>query len=208
MIFSEETAGQLWQALLEKDRFTGEHSTRVSELAAEFALSLGWDEEETRWLKAAALLHDIGKLDIPDEVFKKIRTGITLSEEDREVIRSHTGHTDRLEGYENIPAVVQDTLKYHHERFDGTGYPHGLAGDEIPTGVKIIALADYYDSALITREHKTPVGMKPMEQEDILRILVENAANRFDPELLAKFIHHLLHNESKIAVAVENKTGN
>jgi len=190
--FDKKTVKNFLDKLEKKDRFTMEHSLRVSKLAEDLARYLGWSEDEIARLKTAAILHDIGKLDIPDEIFDKIRKGATLTDEDKEAIREHTGHFKILEEFEDVPPIVKDAMKYHHERYDGTGYHQGLAGDEIPEGVRIIAIVDYYDTIMVQRPHKIPMGMLPMDKDEAIRIMIENTAFRFDPKLMAKFLQLIL----------------
>lgn len=196
-IFNEKTVKIFLNKLGEKDKFTMEHSLRVSKLAEDFARYMGWKAKDIAELKIAAMLHDLGKLDIPDVIFDKIRNGTTLTDEDKKAIRQHTGHTGILEGYENIPKLVKDTLKYHHERYDGTGYHKGLRGDEIPEAVRIIAIADYYDTVIVQRPNKVPVGMVPLNKDEAIRIMIENTASRFDPKLMTKFLQFILGKTGK-----------
>ncbi|MCD4782649.1 MAG: HD domain-containing protein [Candidatus Eremiobacteraeota bacterium] len=195
--FDEKTVKNLLDQLGGKDKFTMEHSLRVSKLAGDFARHLGWKKENIAKLKIAAMLHDLGKLDIPDEIFCKIRKASTLTDEDKKTIRQHTGHFGILEEYENIPKSVKDTLKYHHEKHDGTGYHEGLRGDEIPEGVKIVAIADYYDTVIVQRPNKVPVGMVPLSKDEAIRIMIENTASRFDPKLMTRFLELILGKTSK-----------
>lgn len=192
MDFDEQSAALLWEKLKEKDEFTAKHSKRVSKIVKEFAEYLGLDANTVRDLKQAALLHDVGKLEISEDTFRKVKTGKNLSEEDLKIFRTHIRQSHLINDFENVPQIVSDTLMYHHEKYDGSGYPHKLSGESIPFGVRLISIADYYDSILITRHYKTPIGMKPINKDDAIRLMIENAAVRFDPKILAKFISFIV----------------
>lgn len=179
---------KLWQMLVEKDRFTAEHTRRVSRLVGEFARKIGWEPEKIEQLQLAGLLHDLGKVDLPDDVFEKIRTGKSLTAEDRQKVRQHTGHVGILKSYQNLPPTVENVLKYHHEKYDGSGYPFKLKGEEIPVEVRMLTIADYYDTIVVQRPHKTPDLQEPLGKEEAIKILIDQTHTRLDPDLTAKFI--------------------
>jgi len=202
-------AKKLWKILKDKDEFTAEHCRRVQGSIHRFAILLGWKDEDINWLKMGALLHDLGKVDIPDELYEKIRDGEKLTPRDKETIREHAGHTLHIEEYDEIPSIVENILKYHHERYDGTGYPFGLEGDAIPLEVRMLSIADYYDSILNRRPERIPSGMRPMSKEDGIKILIEEAVIRFDPSLVERFIRLILSEadlKSKAANVKDKRT--
>ena len=188
----EMEASKLWEILKEKDEFTAQHCKRVQGLASQFASSIGWNADDIRWLKIGALLHDLGKLDVPDEIYDKIRKGNSLSQEERELVKQHTGHSRHLDEYENIPNIIDNILKYHHERYNGTGYPFGLAGEDIPVEVQILTIADYYDTIINQRSYKVPETMKPLNHHDSIKILIDESVTRFSPRLVEKFIRNVI----------------
>lgn len=200
-ILDKAEASRLWEILREKDMFTAEHCRRVQEMVSLFARSLGWNEEDIKWLKIGALLHDMGKVDVPDNIFDKIRKGESLTAEEKKIIKEHAGHTGSIEEYSDVSPIVENILKYHHERYNGSGYPNGLAGEEIPMEVRILSIADYYDSIISQRSHKIPETMKPLNKLDGIKILIDEASLRFAPDIVEKFIKYvILNNESDINI--------
>ncbi len=200
-ILDKTEASRLWEILREKDMFTAEHCLRVQKSVSLFANSLGWSEKETELLKIGALLHDLGKLQVPDNIFDKIRKGEKLNDDEKKIVKTHTGHTDMIKDYENVPQIIINILKYHHERFNGSGYPEGLTGAEIPQEVQILSIADYYDGIISQRLHKVPETMKPLNKLDGIRILIDETNSRFAPDIVEKFIKYvILNNESEIYV--------
>ncbi|MFP4499236.1 MAG: HAD-IA family hydrolase [Vulcanimicrobiota bacterium] len=189
---------KLEDRLKKKDKFTWEHCRRVSRLIERFAENLDFNENEIRELKIAGLLHDLGKLDVPEEIYEKIATGEALTPKERKRVRKHAGHTKYLDKYKNLSRNIGDVLKYHHERYDGTGYPHGLIGDEIPRGVRMLSIADYYDTIINPRPWQVPEKQKPLNREDAIKILIEKSHTRFDPELVVKFIDLVLKNNTLV----------
>ena len=134
-----------------RDAYTAGHSRRVQQLALAIGRELGLSQAELDLLGHAALFHDIGKLAIPDAILLK---PASLTDEEWELMQRHADEgariIDRL-GFLNdaVPAI-----RHHHERFDGTGYPDGLEGEEIPLGARIIHVADALDSMLTTRIYR------------------------------------------------------
>lgn len=133
--------------------FTVRHSILVSNTAERLGARMGFSKEECRILKLAGLLHDLGKLAIPNRILEKEGS---LSEEEREIIRSHTYFTynilNKIEGMERIKIWAA----YHHERMDGSGYPFRLRGQALPLGSKIMAVADVYSALAEKRPYKDP----------------------------------------------------
>ena len=197
-VLDKAEASRLWEILREKDMFTAEHCRRVQEFASQFAHSLGWNNEDIEDLKIGALLHDLGKIEVPDYIFDKIRKGESLTADEKKIIREHAGHTRNLEEYTDVSPVIENILKYHHERHNGSGYPNGLAGEEIPMEVRILSISDYYDSIISQRSHKIPETMPPLNKLDGIKILIDEASLRFAPDIVEKFIKYvILPNESE-----------
>jgi len=182
---SEQSAHQdaiagLAEALLERDRYTGEHSESVVELAASVARGLGLDNPEIDKVRQAALLHDIGKVAIPDEILHKDGP---LNDEEWEVMRQHPAIGERI--LRSIPGLggVARIVRHEHERFDGGGYPDGLSGNEIPIGSRIILACDAYHAMTSDRPYR-----KAMEHSEAIRELAANAGAQFDPDVTEQLI--------------------
>ena len=182
---SDETSHQdaiagLAEALLERDRYTGEHSESVVELAATVARGLGLDATEIERIRHAALLHDIGKVAIPDEVLHKDGP---LDDKEWEIMRQHPAIGERI--LRSIPGLggVARIVRHEHERFDGGGYPDGLSGSEIPIGSRIILACDAYHAMTSDRPYR-----KAMEHAAAVRELAASAGTQFDPEVTEQLI--------------------
>jgi putative nucleotidyltransferase with HDIG domain len=170
-----------------KDHHTYGHSKKVSKYATNIAEAIGYSKDGVERMRAAALLHDIGKIGISDQLLSKREP---LSLEDWELIRAHPSlgvsilkHVDSLKG---CLAAVQ----YHHERYDGTGYPAGLKGDNIPLDARILAVADTFDA--MTSERPYRPGKATYEQA--LKELQLCSGTQFDPQIVKVFID--LYSES------------
>ena len=139
-----------------KDTYTGEHSQAVGRLVEAMARELELDDETTEQLKLAGLLHDLGKIAVPDTLLKKPGC---LEPDERRLVRAHVqfGHS-LLEGLGIEP--VDSWVLHHHEHWDGSGYPNGLAGEEIPFGSRVILVADAYDAMTLDRTYRTPAPLR------------------------------------------------
>ena len=163
-----------------KDKYTNGHSFRVSEYSVKLARRLGWADEEINLIERESLLHDIGKIGVPDAVLNKPGR---LNDEEFNTIKNHTGIGKTiLEGIDGMQSVA-DIAAYHHERFDGSGYPEGLKGTEIPAHARIISIADAFDAMSSDRVYR-----KGMEKDAIRRELVNGSGKQFDPEYLSVFL--------------------
>ena len=180
---SVELVEALAGAIDAKDVYTNGHSLRVANYSALLAAELGFPEFEVAEVRRAGLLHDVGKIGIPDDVLNKPGA---LTDEEREVIRSHT-----LKG-ENILSCVGDledaarVARWHHERFDGGGYPDGLAGTAIPLHARIVAVADSYDAMASKRVYSNEVDTEAIRAE-----LASCRGTQFDPRCLDAFLRLL-----------------
>jgi HD-GYP domain-containing protein (c-di-GMP phosphodiesterase class II) len=162
-------------ALNERDRYTGEHSEAVVELARSVAVTLGLDAAETEHVAMAAVLHDIGKVAIPDRVLHK---PTTLDPEEWALMREHPVIGERI--LRAIPGMgaVARIVRHEHERFDGQGYPDGLVGREIPVGSRIILACDAYSAMTTDRPYRSA-----MSRRDALEELYRCAGTQFDPQV-------------------------
>jgi putative nucleotidyltransferase with HDIG domain len=166
-----------------KDHYTRGHSQRVTELALSGAGSLNLSPQELEILEYAGILHDIGKIGIPDNILTKPGR---LSREEFDVIRQHPGiGANIMEGI----AFLEEARKlawHHHEKYDGTGYPDGLTGNEIPLGARLLAVADAYDSMTSNRSYRDA-----MSGEDALSELHRCCGTQFCPVAVAAFVSGL-----------------
>ena len=170
-----------------KDSYTKGHSVRVSEYSSRLAKKIGWSEEKTQNLKYIALLHDIGKIGIPDSVLNKPGK---LSEMEYEIIKSHTSMGgDIVADIETIPGV-EFGARYHHERYDGKGYPENLVAEDIPEVARIIGICDAFDAMSSNRVYRNKLTM-----EQICEELEKNKGTQFDPVLTEHFLELIKNGE-------------
>ena len=176
----------LAEVLLERDRYTGEHSTRVAELAGEVARSLGLDEREVERVRMAAQLHDIGKVGISDDILRK---RADLSDEEWETMRGHPMIGERI--VRSMPGLgpVARIIRHEHEHWDGSGYPEGLSGEQIPLGARIVFACDAYNAMTSERPYRAA-----MSHGSAIRELAEGAGSQFDPQVTEVLIGYLWSN--------------
>lgn len=178
-----------------KDYYTSGHSDRVAMCSAAIARKLDWDEQRVQNLYHIGLLHDIGKVGVPDVILNK---PMFLLEDEFAVLKKHsTTGAEILKGIYSIENIQYGVL-YHHERYDGKGYPKGISGEEIPIEARIIAIADSYDAMTTDRVYR-----KRLTDEKVMEELVKGRGTQFDPELTDIFIEMLnagftLYSESEV----------
>ena len=193
---SLQTIQTLANAIDAKDPYTRGHSTRVSQYAVFIAEKLGWDPERIGDLRYAALLHDIGKIGVPDSILNNPNK---LTDVELEIIRSHTVMGGDILHNRIMVGMAEDVARCHHERFDGTGYPRGLKGSEIPEEARIVCVADAFEAMNSDR-----VFRKAYDREYILRELTENRGTQFDPAVADILIG--LWNEGKLDPVLRNES--
>ncbi len=177
----EQTAEALASAIDAKDKYTHGHSSRVAGYSKMIAKMAGKDDKECEDIYYAALLHDIGKIGVPDEIINKKGK---LTDEEYEKIKEHT-----TIGKEILSSIVEFPYisigaHHHHERFDGRGYPDKLKGSDIPELARIIAVADAYDAMTSKRSYRDP-----LPQATVRQILIEEMGEQFDPLFATQMIH-------------------
>lgn len=173
------TINAIIEALDAKDSFTLGKSRRVTFFALKMANYFNLKTEENGKLELAGLLHDIGMIGVPEDVLNKAGA---LSNAEFESIKMHVEHGVKiLEDIKQLKDVIE-IIKYHHERFDGSGYPYGLKGDEIPFNAKIISIADAYDSMVSNRSYR-----EGLSHEEAMKRIEEQSGRQFDPVVIQGF---------------------
>ena len=176
----EEVLKRFIQAVSAKNKDISGHSERVADYAASIGKALAMTEEQLVTLRSAALLHDIGKIHIPEDILNKKGK---LTEEEFELIKMHPVYSaDIVRELPKIGNIIED-IRLHHERYDGCGYPEGIGGTEIPIGARILAIADAFDAMQSDRPYRKAMSLKESVQE-----LEDNSGTQFDPGLVALFI--------------------
>jgi putative nucleotidyltransferase with HDIG domain len=160
-----------------RDAYTAGHSQRVRDLALGVGRELGLSDAELAVVGRAALFHDIGKLAVPESILHKPDA---LTAEEWTIVRRHPDEGARV--IERLTALADavPAVRHHHERFDGAGYPTGLAGDEIPLGARIVFVADAYDAIRTNRIYR-----EPRSSTEALIELNRNAGDQFCPQCVA-----------------------
>lgn len=171
-----ETILTIAQAVDAKDENTSQHSVRVSEYSVMIAKELGYSEEQRENLRKTAILHDIGKIGIPDSVLNK---PAKLTDEEYSIMKSHVIRgAEILKNFTMIENVADGAL-YHHERYDGRGYANGLKGEEIPLNARIIGIADAFDAMTANRVYR-----KKLDLDFVIEELKKGRGTQFDPKLV------------------------
>ena len=166
-----------------RDHYTRNHSESVSKYALMIGGGLNLKDGERDLLRMAGLLHDVGKIGIPDYVLNKPSS---LSKEEMGIIRTHPALGESIiKNSHNLDAVLPAIL-YHHERYDGKGYPAGLAGKDIPLLARIIAVADAFDALLTNRPYR-----KSLTPADAIGELRKHSGTQFDPEIVKAFVKQI-----------------
>ena len=184
----EETATAFVNAIDAKDTYSQGHSTRVAKYAKMIAKEAGRSDEECEQIYFAALLHDVGKLEIPENILSKKGK---LSEAEYDIMKGHSKFgSEILSSIVDYP-YLSIAAKYHHERYDGKGYPEKLKGDDIPEIARIIAVADAYDAMTSDRSYR-----EAKQQQIVREEIVKGTGTQFDPKF-AKIMLHLIDLDSE-----------
>jgi putative nucleotidyltransferase with HDIG domain len=188
-----ETIEALAVTINAKDEVTHEHVLRVQIYAAGVARLLGCSSEEIEALKAGALLHDIGKIAVPDYIINKPGK---LTAAEFEKMKVHTIVGAQILGRVEFPYPVVPVVRHHHERWDGRGYPDGLKGEEIPLTARILSVVDCFDAVREDRQYR-----KAMTREEALEFIMSGSGTMYDPRVIGTFITHLPEFEAEILAA-------
>lgn len=173
------TVNAIIEALDAKDSFTLGRSRRVTFIVAKLVKYLKLPKEDMGKIELAGLLHDIGMIGVPEEILNKAGG---LTEEEYQAIKQHVQYGVKiLDDIKQLKEVVE-IIKYHHERFDGTGYPYGLKGDEIPLHSQIISIADAYDSMVSNRSYRGGLS-----HDEAIKRIEEQSGKQFNPDIVNAF---------------------
>ena len=186
-----ETIEALAVAINAKDEVTHEHVLRVQIYAAGVARLLGCGDAEIEALKAGALLHDIGKIAVPDYILNKPGK-LTAVEFER--MKMHTIVGAQILGRVGFHYPVVPIVRHHHERWDGCGYPDGLKGEAIPLTARILTVVDCFDALREDRQYR-----RGLSREEAIDFLLKNSGSQYDPSVIGIFITHLAEFEAEIA---------
>ena len=173
-----------------KDGYTHRHSERVAALARRIAEAIGLSPDEQETAELSALLHDVGKIAVPDSILNKPER---LTPEEYEEMKKHPLHGARILGNIQSPSVkaVVPGVQYHHEKWDGTGYPEGLAGDRIPLLGRLLGIADFFDALTSVRAYRPAMPI-----DEAVRLIAQGAGTHFDPEIAATVVS--LHDRGEL----------
>ena len=170
------TAADVLEAVDRKDTHTGRHARAVARLSALVGLEMGLPTCEIGALLIGALLHDVGKIFVPDAILKKPGP---LTPEERKVVELHPIAGSQVLEYLRVLPASTAAVKHHHERYDGNGYPEGLCGEEIPLAARIILATDAFDSMVRDRSYRQGIT-----SEKALEEITSNAGTQFDPKVV------------------------
>jgi len=170
----------LARSVEEKDSTTDGHCSRLERLAIATGERLGLPGKQLVALSYGAYLHDIGKVLVPDEILGKTTP---LTDAEWEEMKKHPDHGAEMLSKKEYLAGAAEVVRAHHERLDGTGYPHGLSGEEIPIGARVVTVVDTYDAITTTRPYHIALS-----REEAVRELMNNAGTQFDRRVVAALI--------------------
>jgi putative nucleotidyltransferase with HDIG domain len=177
---AQETAIVLAEAIESRDPYTGGHCRNLAEYATQTAEALGLGRRELEVVRLGAALHDVGKIVVPDEILKK---PAKLTPDEYAVIKQHCYSGGQICKRVAFLEAAYPIVYHHHERWDGQGYPDGIAGEKIPLGARIVAVADAYDAMTGDRPYR-----RGLPQEEAMAILHDGAGSQWDPNLVEAFL--------------------
>jgi response regulator RpfG family c-di-GMP phosphodiesterase/signal transduction histidine kinase len=174
------TVKSLASAIDAKDEYTRHHSTRVTDFSLKIAAKMGFSEKELGELELAAVLHDVGKIAVPESILNKPGK---LTDEEFKLIQEHPARGEAILSPVIELKEIGRVVRAHHERYDGTGYPDRLKGREIPLGARIMAIADTYDSITSERPYR-----KAASHRFAVKEIIKCSGTQFDPEVVETFL--------------------
>ncbi|MCU0491627.1 MAG: HD domain-containing protein [Chloroflexaceae bacterium] len=177
---TESVIFMLALAVEAKDSYTEGHLRRLSHYSEQLALAYGLSREDARFVRYGGMLHDIGKIGVPDAILTK---PAKLTPEEYEEIKKHPEYGARIVAPMRFAKEVGPIILSHHERWDGRGYPEGLSGENIPIGARIVAIVDAYDAMMTDRPYR-----QALSKDEALRRLRAGSGSEWDAELLAVFM--------------------
>jgi len=177
---AQETFEKMIQSLMERDRYTAEHSEEVAQIAQKVARGFNLPEDEVERIVAAARVHDIGKIAIPDHIL--LKPGKLTNEEWTAIKQHPVLSAELLNGLEIYDGSIE-IIRHHHEHWNGSGYPNGLKGEEIPLGARIVAVADVYNALTTDRPYR-----KAYSKEEAVEIIKGMSGKDLDPHVVEVFL--------------------
>ncbi|RKX69964.1 two-component system response regulator [candidate division WOR-3 bacterium] len=174
-----EAINMLIQIIEVRDRYLEGHAQKVAEYSTEIGRQLGLDPDEIEDLRIAAMLHDLGKMGIPEAILNKPGS---LTQEEMDRVRHHPVLAANIVS-KFLPPQIIGYIRHHHERWDGSGYPDGLKGEAIPLGARIIAVADVYHALTSDRPYR-----KALSDETAIKMLEDSKGKLFDPQVVDAFL--------------------
>ena len=187
---SNETILSIANAVEARDKQTGRHSLRVAVYSMLIAAELGFDAEELENIRQIGLLHDIGKIGVPDNILQK---NGKLSDDEYSEIKNHPTIGVHILSNATMFQDILPIVKHHHERYDGRGYPSQLKGEEIPYLARIAAVADAFDAMTSRRVYRDSLPIDAVISE-----IEKNKGTQFDPQIADAFLYILKNNYSTI----------
>jgi putative nucleotidyltransferase with HDIG domain len=170
----------LSRAIEERDPHSSGHAARVAVMAEVVAERLGWDEADVDVLRLGAALHDVGKLAVPERILRKPGP---LDEDELAAMRRHPEEGARMVAQHRSLQLVVPAVLYHHERWDGCGYPFGIEGEGIPAEARVLAVADAFDAMTTDRPYR-----RALREDRAITELERCAGTQFDPEIVRVFV--------------------
>lgn len=188
-----DTIKALVKAIEAKDPYTSGHAARVSEYAVAISECLNLPEVKIERIRTAALLHDIGKIGVDDSILKKCED---LNDLEYNAIKNHPAIGADIIKDVGFLKDAMDIVRHHHERYDGSGYPDGLKGDEIPLEAYVLMLADSFDAMTTDRPYR-----KAMTRDEAVKEIMRNSGTQFDPEIVEKsaFVLEVIKDKGDVA---------
>lgn len=178
------TLASLVHTIEAKDPYVSNHSANVAKISCELARVMGLSEKFVNEISYGALVHDIGKIGVPDEIMHKPGK---LTEEEFDIIKKHTVIGDRIVSPLDGSEILQSPVRHHHEYWDGSGYPDGLSGEKIPLVARIVQIADVFEALTSDRSYRSK-----MPVAEAVEILKSEAGTKLDPELVSEFVSRVL----------------